>query len=183
MVDKPKKEKKKVGRKPLWDELEIEKKLPQIEAWYKEGAIDKDVAKFLGVSHNVFYKWKREFQEFSDTLKRGKSLPDTKVENALYQRAIGYSHPDIHLSVWQGKVIETEFIKHYPPDPTSMIFWLKNRKPEEWRDKQDIDLNIRKRVEEELADMKDDEVIEAARQVVLDGMSEQSKQELNNRKN
>ena len=76
------------------------------------------------------------------SLKVGKDIPDQNVERSLYQRAIGYSHPDVDIRVVDGDVVQTEIVKHYPPDTTAAIFWLKNRKPKDWRDKQEVELNV-----------------------------------------
>ncbi|WHP44221.1 hypothetical protein [Pasteurella multocida] len=66
-------------------------------------------------------------------------LADANVAERLYKRALGYEAPDVDIRVIENKIVETPLIKHYPPDPTSAIFWLKNRQPEKWRDKQVID--------------------------------------------
>ncbi len=99
------------------------------------GATDKKLAAFFGVTLSTLYLWKQEYPAFSDVLKRAKDRRDAEVERSLLERATGYSHKDTHIAVHQGEVIKTPIVKHYPPDPTSMIFWLKNRQPEKWRDK------------------------------------------------
>ena len=58
---------------------------------------------------------------------------------SLYHRANGYSHPDVDIKVIDGEIVQTELIKYYPPDATSAIFWLKNRQPKKWRDKQETE--------------------------------------------
>jgi hypothetical protein len=69
------------------------------------------------------------------SIKKGKDEFDTgKVENSLLQSALGYEHPDVHISNYQGEITVTPITKHYPPNPTSLIFWLKNRNKERWRD-------------------------------------------------
>src|SRR5690606_12689348 len=77
--------------------------------------------------------------EFLESLTRGKAQADARVAEALFHRAIGYSHPDVHVSNFQGQVTLTPLTKHYPPDTTAAIFWLKNRSRENWRDKQDVE--------------------------------------------
>jgi hypothetical protein len=89
----------------------------------------------FGVSETTINAWKREHEDFSDALKLGKVAADTRVEQSLYRRALGYSHDSVHISNYQGVVTQTPIVEHYPPDPTSCIFWLKNRKPAEWRDR------------------------------------------------
>jgi DNA-binding XRE family transcriptional regulator len=102
------------------------------------GLTDKQLAKALGVTEQTINNYKKDYPEFFESLKRGKDIADAKVELALYQRAVGYSHPDVHISNFKGKITITQLIKHYPPDPTSMIFWLKNRQPLRWKEKNEI---------------------------------------------
>lgn len=103
------------------------------------GATDIEVADALGIVKDTFYRWVSDRKEFSDSLKLGKAESDKRVERSLYSRANGYEHDEIDIRVCDGQIVQTPIRKHYPPDPTSMIFWLKNRKPEEWRDKQDLE--------------------------------------------
>lgn len=103
------------------------------------GATDADMANFFEVALSTFSLWKVKHQEFSEALKGAKEVADVRVETALYNRAMGYSHEDTDVRVVDGAVVMTPMIKHYPPDTTAAIFWLKNRKPEEWRDKRDIE--------------------------------------------
>lgn len=103
------------------------------------GATDKEMADFFSVSLSTLNLWKIEHTEFSESLQRGKDIADKRVEEALYSRAMGYSHEDVDIRVVDGAIMETPLIKHYPPDTTAAIFWLKNRKPEQWRDKQELE--------------------------------------------
>lgn len=130
------------------------KKTPGIaEAACKEfGADDAGLAKLFGVTVTTIHNWKNAHPEFLDALKRGKDSFDTeRVERSLVERAIGYSHPDVHISNYQGEITVTPITKHYPPDPTSMIFWLKNRNKDRWRDKVDVDHGVQE--DNPLADM------------------------------
>ncbi len=99
---------------------------------------DKEIAKALNISVATLTNYKRDYPQFLASLKKGKAVTDKKVVLSLFKRAMGYSHPDVHISNFQGEVTVTPIIKHYPPDPTSMIFWLKNRDPENWRDRKEI---------------------------------------------
>ena len=103
------------------------------------GATDKELAEFFGVTEKTINNWKGAHPEFLQSLKAGKQMADAEVAEKLFQRAIGYSHPDTHISNYQGLITVTPITKHYPPDPTSMIFWLKNRRPDLWRDKPEPD--------------------------------------------
>ncbi|WP_077622012.1 hypothetical protein [Sediminibacillus massiliensis] len=123
------------GRKSRWEELEMDDKLLLVEGWARDGHTDKDMMEMLGVSHDVFYKWKREKKEFNDALKKGKEVVDRQVENALLQSALGFRYQEQTVTN-KGDVVDVE--KYEKPNTTAQIFWLKNRKPDVWRDKQDI---------------------------------------------
>jgi hypothetical protein len=103
------------------------------------GATDQQLADFFEVSCSTLNLWKIEHPEFSESLKLGKELPDSKVEHSLYMRAVGYSHPEDDIRVIENQIVVTPTIKHYPPDTTACIFWLKNRRPDLWRANPDID--------------------------------------------
>lgn len=100
------------------------------------GAIDDELAEFFDVHVSTINQWKHDYPEFSDSIKKGKSIADAKVAQALFHRATGYSHEDVDIKMYEGGIIETPYTKYYPPDATSAIFWLKNRQPKKWRDKQ-----------------------------------------------
>jgi len=101
------------------------------------GATDKDMADFFDVDESTITRWKQAHGEFRTSLKEGKLMADAEVADKLYHRAIGYSHKEIKLAQQEGIFTdEKEVVKHYAPDPTAAIFWLKNRQPGLWRDKQ-----------------------------------------------
>jgi hypothetical protein len=112
------------------------------------GAIDQDLANFFGVCIATIQNWKLRHPEFVKAIREGKEVADAKVAESLFHRACGYEHPDTHFSVvsdGQGEgshVEKEEIIKHYPPDSTACIFWLKNRKPDRWTDKKDIEAKV-----------------------------------------
>ena len=101
------------------------------------GAVDRELADFFEISEVTLNAWKAKHPDFLKSLKAGKVEADDRVERSLYQRAVGYSHPDTHISNYQGEVTLTPITKHYPPDTTACIFWLKNRRKDEWRDRQE----------------------------------------------
>lgn len=113
----------------------------------KLGLIDREIAERLSICEATLNNWKREHPEFMEALKEGKLEPDLKVEQSLFSRATGHRWKEqqgIKIKLPGGgedvKVVEIE--KSVPPDPVSMIFWLKNRRPERWRDKVDIGATI-----------------------------------------
>jgi len=103
------------------------------------GAIDNQLAEAFDVSVSSINKWKLEHVEFKEALKKGKMLADAEVADKLFNRATGYSHADVDIKVIGGEIVQTELIKHYPPDTTAAIFWLKNRQPDKWREKKEND--------------------------------------------
>lgn len=114
----------------------VEPKLKLIECWARDGLTDEQIANNLGVSRNTLYKYKDEHIELFEHLKKGKELVDYEVENALLKRALGYNYEEVTYEMGE----ETKrVVKHVAPDTTAQIFWLKNRKPIQWRDKKDIE--------------------------------------------
>ncbi len=108
----------------------------------EKGLTDKEICKFFSIDEKTLNNWKHQFPLFFQSLKTGKKIADAQVEASLFQRAIGYSIPDVHVSSYEGEVTITPIIKHYPPDTTAQIYWLKNRQPKKWRDKQDIEHSV-----------------------------------------
>lgn len=96
-------------------------------------AIDKELADFFEVNEDTINEWKKVHPEFSESIKKGKVQADSEVAEKLYQRACGYSHPDVHISNYQGEITITDIIKCYPPDTAAAFIWLKNRQG--WKDK------------------------------------------------
>jgi hypothetical protein len=82
--------------------------------------------------------WKQEHKDFSESLKSGKVDADTKVAQSLYNRAKGYDQKTDKVFQYQGKPVIIPTVEHVQADTTAAIFWLKNRQPKQWRDKQDI---------------------------------------------
>ena len=111
----------------------------QVEKLCMLGAIDIELADFFNVCEKTIDNWKKD-NDFLQSIKRGKEIADMKVVESLFKRANGYEHNDIHFSSYEGNVTQTPYIKRYAPDPTSMIFWIKNRRPRQWRDKQEMSL-------------------------------------------
>ena len=133
-----------------YEEWLTPEKLTLLEAWARDGLTDEQIAKNMGIAESTLYAWKGKYPEFSDSLKKGKEVVDIQVENALFKRAMGYKTVEVteetqRIGVDDDKVpiyamAESKRVyKEFPPDVTAQIFWLKNRKPKEWRDKQQID--------------------------------------------
>lgn len=98
------------------------------------GATDREIADFFGCDERTLNRWKEKHDSFAIALKTAKAEADSRVVESLYRRALGYEHDEMHITAYEGEVIQTPITKHYPPDTVACIFWLKNRQPEAWRD-------------------------------------------------
>lgn len=128
---------KKIGRPSKFDSVSLD----LIRHLYESGYTDKQVATKIDVSEVTLNAWKKKNPEFLKSLKDWKIEADKDVEASLYQRARGYTTKETKVFCDKfGKITEHTISKHYAPDPTSMIFWLKNRQPDKWRDRKEIDL-------------------------------------------
>lgn len=123
------------GRKTKFDDTNFVKALEL----YQAGATDVEVAKKLKVTDRTINNWKIKFPAFFQSVKIAKEFNDQEVEQSLFKRAKGFVRKVQKVDKF-GRIIESE--EELPPDPTSMIFWLKNRKPKEWRDKQEFEHNV-----------------------------------------
>ncbi len=133
------------GKYQKWLEPE---NLILLQGWARNGLTDEQIAKNMGISRSTLAEWKKKYSDISDTLKKGKDVVDIEVENALLKKALGYSYKETtkELSVdkqtGESKLIVTkEVTKHIAPDTAAGIFWLKNRRPDEWRDRVQEDNN------------------------------------------
>jgi hypothetical protein len=102
------------------------------------GATDADLADFFGVSDRTIYRWQIEFPEFCQALKAAKAQADDRVERSLYHRAVGYTFDAVKIFQYEGAPVQVPYREHVPPDTTAMIFWLKNRRCNEWRDRREL---------------------------------------------
>lgn len=148
---------------------EADKQKPGRKSSYKEeyanqalklsllGSTDKDLADFFGVSEQTLNSWKKKYPEFLESLKKGKSVADANVASKLYNRATGYDAKATKFATNEGKITDrVEYIEHYPPDTTAAIFWLKNRQPQLWRDKKEIETSVK--LGDELESLTDEEL-------------------------
>lgn len=132
----------------------VENKLEWIKQMAREGLIDKDIAHNLGVAESTFNGYKKKYPELAKALRDSKPEADAKVESALFKKALGYNvevkktfkcKHTTYDSTTGKKIAEDEVLEtgidevHIPADTTAQIFWLKNRVPDKWRDKQEIE--------------------------------------------
>ena len=106
----------------------------QAEKLCKLAATDAELADFFQVSTRTIYRWQNEFPEFCQSLKSGKAEADERVERSLYHRAVGYTFEAEKVFQYKGEIVRAETKEHVPPDTTACIFWLKNRRSQQWRD-------------------------------------------------
>lgn len=168
---------KKRGRKSKYESC-VEPRLYEIRKWARDGCTEAEMCVRLGVSESSFNDYKKQFPEFSESLKEGKAVADYKVEDALFKRALGYTYEELTYSTHtrsaeemddfiessltlfdmkypeatseermsyidslprEARKLDKVVTKHVQPDTTAAIFWLKNRNPSRWRDKQNIE--------------------------------------------
>jgi hypothetical protein len=111
------------------------------------GATDEEIGAFFNVSTRTIYRWKNEIPEFCQAIKTGKGAADERVERSLYQKATGYyvveqeSHK-LKIDQYKEEIEVVDVEKYVQPDTTAGIFWLKNRRPDEWRDKKEVEVTV-----------------------------------------
>lgn len=136
--------------KGKYQEWLTEEGLLQLESWARDGLTDEQIASNMGITRKTLAEWKTKYSDICDTLKRGKAVVDIQVENALLKRALGYSYDEVtrervlDYDPSTGQVVGSHMEitktvkKEVQSDTTALIFWLKNRRPEQWRDKRDV---------------------------------------------
>ena len=125
-----------------------EENLIRLTAWARNGLNDEQIAHNIGISRQTLYKWRKKDERLETALKKGKEVTDYEIENALFKKAIGgyFEETKERIEKVDGKEIKTtETIKkYYPPDTTACIFWLKNRKPDDWKDRKAQEVEVKK---------------------------------------
>lgn len=145
----------KKGRTGKYHEWITDEGLLKIEGWARDGLTDKQIAHNIGIAEQTLNNWKKDHPSLFESLKKGKEVVDRQVENALLKRALGYQYDEITYE--NGE--ETKRVrKEVQPDTTAQIFWLKNRKPVEWRDKQQVEHSGNMNVNNPLADLTTEEL-------------------------
>ena len=136
-------------------ETHVKDKLILIEGWARNGLIEEQIAKNLGISIQTFYTYKNKYVEFFEALKKGKEVIDTEVENALLKKSLGFKeevrkpfkikrveyHENGKKKLEYEEIVYAEDEIIFAPDTTAQIFWLKNRRPKDWRDRKDYEVS------------------------------------------
>lgn len=136
--------------------------LIKIQGWARDGLIDEQIAHNMGITTKTLYEWKNKYGEISEALKKGKEVIDRQVENALLKRALGYTYDE---TTYEDGIETKRVTKEVAPDTTAQIFWLKNRKPTEWRDKIE---------QQQTVTIQDDGFLEALKGTIKDDWDETS---------
>jgi hypothetical protein len=139
---------KKVGRRGKYEDWLTEDGLLKVQGWARDGLSNEQIAHNMGVSAKTLCEWQNRFGEFRNAIKKGKEVVDREVENALLKRAMGYEYDEVTEEPVEDKEtgevqmrVTKRVTKQIAPDVTAQIFWLKNRKPDEFRDKRDVELS------------------------------------------
>lgn len=112
--------------------------LLKLEAWARDGLTNEQIANNIGIAEGTIYAWMNKYPKIDEALKKGKQVVDIEVENALLKRALGYSYNEVKREIYpDGTEKQVVTTKEVAPDTTAQIFWLKNRKPDNWRDRKE----------------------------------------------
>jgi len=111
----------------------------QVRKLCQLGLTNEELAKFFEVSRETLNQWMHRYPEFRAELLEGKTLADAEVANKLFHRACGYSHAAVKILQYEGAPIVVDYTEHYPPDTMACIYWLNNRRRQNWQRTPDKD--------------------------------------------
>lgn len=110
--------------------------LLRLQGWARDGLTDEQIAENIGINVCTLYDWKNKYPNIAEALKDGKDVADRQVENALFKSALGYTFDEVTKELKDDELVVTKVVhKEVQPNTTAQIFWLKNRKRAEWRDR------------------------------------------------
>ena len=109
------------------------------ETW---AATDTELADYFGISIPTFYAWQVKHPEFLKAVALGKDAPDNRVEKSVFHKSVGYSVDAEKVFLYKGKPVRVRYREHFPPDTGAAALWLKNRRPQLWRDRQDVSVKV-----------------------------------------
>lgn len=105
------------------------------------GATNAQLAERLGVGETTIDRWIKDDEGFRGTVLKTRAIADSRTVKSLYQRANGYSLPETKVFFHDGQIVEHTVMKHFPPSEKALEFWLKNRQPDDWRDKKEVEIS------------------------------------------
>lgn len=118
-----------------------------LKSWAMDGLTDEQIADRMDISRTTLYDWKRKYPDISDALKRGKDVYDGEAEQALFKSGLGYYVEEVETYITETNGVQTKKIKKnkkwIPSNVTALIFWLKNRKPDKWKDRKAQDVEVK----------------------------------------
>lgn len=133
--------------------------LARIQGWARDGLTMEQIAYNMNINKTTLYKWQKKSDNLTNALKVSRDSADRQVENALFKNAIGFHYTEEQLTD-DGEVVEVQ--KYSKPNTTAQIFWLKNRKPDEWREKQNIEHNGNVNSKIDLSTLSQDDLVKLA---------------------
>ena len=152
--------------KPKWEKWTKEAGLILLEGWARDGLSEAQIAHNMGIARSTLVEWKKNIPAISDTINKGKEVVDRMVENALLKRALGYSYEETRVEIMpDGTKKGIQTTKQVIPDVKAIEFWLRNRKPDVWRNKP---------IEVLTEEMADDGLFEALRKSLETKMQDDS---------
>ena len=140
--------KTKKRRTASYKDWTTEEGLLKIRGWARDGLINSEIAERIGIAEGTLYSWKNKYKEIDEALKDGQDIVDRQVEESLFKKAMGYEYEETKQIIEKDEMGKDrkrveKVTKYYPPDSTAIIFWLKNRKPGEWRDRRDSTIDVK----------------------------------------
>ena len=116
-----------------------------IEGWARDGLTNEQIAEKMGVTQSTLYDWQKKYSEISESLKKGKEVVDRQVEQSLLKRALGYDYEEVTEALVEGEMQVVKVVKkHVVADVGAIAFWLKNRKPDDYREKREYKIDTQK---------------------------------------
>ena len=136
-----------IGRKGKYEEWLTEDGLTRLTGWARDGLTEPQICQNMGIGISTLTEWKTKFPAIAASIKKGREPVDIQVENALLRRALGYDYEETITEVedlggGRTKKHVRKVTKHVPADTTAQIFWLKNRKTKQWREKMEAAVNV-----------------------------------------
>ena len=137
--------------------------LLKLEGWARDGLTDEQIANNIGIKRQSLYDWKKKYPDISDALKKGKEVVDRAVENALLKRALGYKYTEVTKErIGSEMLVTKEVVKEVQPDTTAQIFWLKNSRPDLWRDRKVLEAKVDLNQQDPFKEMTKEELLKIA---------------------